>query len=96
MPEDQKRIITAKVRDGYRMYLESIGATLEEKKTDILDGDDMESFSPVLLKELEKYGKIIDETITKIQNLLIKNHTVITEEQKVVLERIEADLVRIK
>lgn len=56
----------------------------------------MESFSPVLLKELEKYGKIIDETITKIQNLLIKNHAVITEEQKVVLERIEADLVRIK
>lgn len=96
MPEDQKKIITAKVRDGYRMYLESIGETIEEKKVDILDNDDTDNFSPLLLKELEKYTKIIDDSIVKIQNLLIKNHEIITEEQKAVLERIEIELVQIK
>ena len=32
----------------------------------------------------------------KIQNLLVKNHETITEEQKAVLERIEMELVSIK
>ena len=95
MSDDQKKIITAKVKDGYRMYLESIGQKIEEKP-DILKNEDNEDFSPQLLKEIEKYGKDIDETILKIQNLLIKNHEIITEEQKAVLERIEMELVSIK
>lgn len=78
------------------MYLESIGKTLEENKKNTPDADDTAEFSPLLLKELEKYTKIIDETITKIQNLLIKNHEIITEEQKTILERIEIELVQIK
>lgn len=77
------------------MYLESIGQKVEEKP-DILKNEDNEDFSPQLLKEIEKYGKDIDETILKIQNLLIKNHEIITEEQKAVLERIEMELVSIK
>ena len=84
MPDDQKKIITAKVKDGYRMYLESIGQKVEEKP-DILKNEDNEDFSPQLLKEIEKYGKDIDETILKIQNLLVKNHETITEDQKAVL-----------
>ena len=95
MSDDQKKIITAKVKDGYRMYLESIGQKIEEKP-DILKNEDNEDFSPQLLKEIEKYGKDIDETILKIQNLLVKNHETITEEQKAVLERIEMELVSIK
>lgn len=95
MSDDQKKIITAKVKDGYRMYLESIGQKIEEKP-DTLKNEDNENFSPQLLKEIEKYGKDIDETILKIQNLLIKNHEIITEEQKAVLERIEMELVSIK
>lgn len=95
VPEDQKKIITAKVKDGYRMYLESIGGKVEDT-VDILKKDDTEEFSPQLLKELEKYGKIVDETIVKIQNILVANHEIITPEQKTVLERIEMDLVGIK
>lgn len=98
MSEDQKKLITAKVKDGYSMYLESIGGKVEEKNTTApnpLDEEELD-FSPQLLKELQKYSKIIDETITKIQNLLIKNHDTITAEQKAILERIEVDLVQIK
>lgn len=97
-PEDQKKLITAKVKDGYNMYLESIGGKIEEKKTPVqnpLDEEELD-FSPQLLKELQKYSKIIDETITKIQNLLIKSHDVVTAEQKAILEWIEVDLVQIK
>lgn len=95
--EEQKKIITAKVKDGYNMYLESIGWKVEEKveQKNMID-DDATDFSPQLLKELEKYWKIVDDTITKIQNLLIQNHEHITEEQKALLEHIETDLVQIK
>lgn len=95
MPEEQKKIITAKVKDGYRMYLESLGQTVEEKK-EATKVDEAEDFSPILMKELEKYGKIVDETIAKIQNTIVKNHEIITEEQKAMLERIELELVQIK
>lgn len=94
-PENQKKLITAKVKDGYNMYLESIGEKIEEKKVDNTS-DELDRFSPELMKELEKYGKIIEDTTIKIQNLIAKNHEIITPEQKSVLERIEMSLVNIR
>lgn len=96
MPEDQRRMITAKVRDGYKMYLESVGGNIDDLKPKTQTEAEVEGFSVSVLKELEKYVKIIDDTITKIQNLLIKNHAIITPEQKSLLERIELELVQIK
>lgn len=97
MSEDQKKLITAKVKDGYNMYLESIGKKIDDmaQEKSKVDDEQME-LSPQLLKEIEKYSKIIDETTIKIQNLLIKNHDVITVEQKSILERMEVELVQIK
>lgn len=94
--EEEKKIITLKVRDGYNMYLESIGKKLEDEKKDETGDKWLEDFSPQLLKEVEKYSKIIDETIVKIQNLLIKNHEIITTEQKSILDRVEMELVSIR
>jgi len=31
MPEESKKIITAKVKDGYRLYKESIGENIDEE-----------------------------------------------------------------
>lgn len=97
MSEDQKKLITAKVKDGYNMYLESIGKKIDDmaQEKSKVDDEQME-LSPQLLKEIEKYSKIIDETTIKIQNLLIKNHDVITVEQRSILERMEVELVQIK
>lgn len=96
--EDQKKIITAKVKDGYRLYIESTGGQFKEepKKNLTIDEQEIQEFSPQLLRELEKYAKLTDETIEKIQNLLIRNHATITPDQKGSLERIELELVQIK
>lgn len=85
MPEEQKMVITAKVKDGYNMFLASQGRDEQEVKVDKFAEETIE-LSPELLKELEKYNKLVLDTITKIQNLLIKNHEIITSEQKSVLE----------
>jgi hypothetical protein len=31
MPEESKKIITAKVKDGYRLYKESLGEDMDEQ-----------------------------------------------------------------
>ncbi len=96
-PEEQKKILTAKVKDWYRMYLESIGEEdREEQKKMNTEQKELQDFSPQLLKEIEKYNKTIDETIEKIQNLIIKHHAVIFPEQKSLLERLELELAQIK
>ena len=46
----------------------------------------------ILIKQKNIHGVFI----LKIQNLLIKNHEIVTEEQKAVLERVEMELVSIK
>lgn len=94
--EDQKKMMTAKVQDGYRMYLDSIGKKEEDFKQKTPEKSELEGISEVLLKEIERYTKIIDDTISKIQNLLIKNHEIITPEQKSLLERTEITLVQLK
>lgn len=96
--DEQKKIITAKVKDGYRLYVESMGGEIveEPKKNLTIDEQEIQDFSPQLLRELEKYSKLIDDTIEKIQNLLIRNHETIEPRQKSQLERIELELVQIK
>lgn len=95
MSEDQKKIITAKVKDGYVMYKQSLWIdvnerTLSEKESEMAD------ISPQVLKELEHYNQIIDSTTEKLQNLILKYHNTISPEKKIELENIENTLVQSK
>lgn len=96
MPEDQKKTITAKVRDSYRMYKASVGEDINDAKVETQDEQDIHAISPQILKEIEKYVLIIDSTIEKIQNLFLKYHSVVNPERKIQLEHIEQNLLQIK
>jgi hypothetical protein len=76
MNEEQKKTITAKVRDSYRMYKATLGENIDQVK-ETTEQVEMKEISPEILKEVEKYGLIIDSTIEKIQNLLLKYHNII-------------------
>jgi hypothetical protein len=45
---------------------------------------------------MEKYTKVVDETLEKSQNLIVKYHTIISPEQKNILERIQLELTQIR
>ena len=48
MPEESKKLITAKVKDGYRLYRESMGADLEaeeDMKSRTQDQQEMQEIS---------------------------------------------------
>lgn len=94
MNEQQKKMITAKVRDGYMMYKQSMGFDTTEKKTQTEKEVDMQEISPLMLKEIAHYTTIIDSTIEKIQNLFLKYHNTITPEKKIELENIENTLAQ--
>ena len=99
MPEESKKLITAKVKDGYRLYKESIGEDMDEEeelKLQTVDQQELQEISGDVLKEIAKYGVIIDSSIEKIQNLFLKYHETITPEQKVQLENLENQLVQTK
>lgn len=99
MPEESKKIITAKVKDWYRLYRESMGADLDaedEMKWRTQDQQEMQEISWEVLKELAKYSTVIDSSIEKIQNLFLKYHQTITPEQKAKLETLENTLVQTK
>lgn len=99
MPEEAKKIITAKVRDGYRLYKESLGQDLDEqdeKKGQSVDQQEMQEISREVLKEIEKYTKVIDSSVEKIQNIFLKYHETITIEQKSKLENLENILIQTK
>lgn len=85
MNEEQKKAITAKVRDSYRMYKTSIGENIDEIK-ETKDEMEMREISPEILKEVERYGLIIDSTIEKIQNLILKYHNTIPWDKKAELD----------
>ncbi len=75
MPEEAKKLITAKVKDGYRLYRESLGDDMDmedEKKTRTEDQKEMEEISWEVLREIDRYWKIIDSSIEKIQHLFLK------------------------
>lgn len=99
MPEEAKKIITAKVKDGYRLYKESIGENIDEQneaKWKTQDQIDLQEISGEVLREIEKYSKIMDSSIEKIQNLFLKYHETITPEQKRTLEDLENSFVQTK
>jgi len=99
MPEESKKLITAKVKDGYRLYKESIGEDMDEEdelKLQTADQQELQEISGDVLKEIARYGVIIDSSIEKIQNLFLKYHETITPEQKVQLENLENQLVQTK
>ena len=94
MNEQQKKMITAKVKDGYIMYQQSLGIDTTEKRIQTEKEVDNEEISPQVLKEIEHYNTIIDSTVEKIQNLFLKYHNTITPEKKHELEDIENVLVQ--
>lgn len=96
MPEEQKKTITAKVKDSYRLYKQSIGESTEEIKVKTQDEQDIQEISPQILREIEKYVLIIDSTIEKIQNLFLKYHSAVTPEKKIELEQMENALLQAK
>lgn len=96
MTEDQKKVITAKVRDGYMLYQQSMGIDTSTKKAQSEREIDMAGISPQVLKEIAHYNGIIDSTIEKIQNLFLKYHNTISIEKKSELESIEAVLAQSK
>ncbi len=99
MPEESKKVITAKVRDGYRLYRESMWVDLdleEEKMWQTQDQQEMQEISWEVLKELAKYSTVIDSSVEKIQNIFLKYHQTITSDQRMALEELENTLVQIK
>ncbi len=99
MPEESKKIITAKVKDGYRLYKESLWEDMDEQddlKSKTEDQQEMQEISGEVLKEIEKYSKVIDSSIEKIQNIFLRYHDKITPEQKINLENLENSLIQAK
>lgn len=96
MNEEQKKVITAKVRDGYSLYQQSLGIEVGEKKIKTEKEEDLSEISPQVLKEIARYNEIIDSTVEKIQNLFLKYHNTITPEKKKQLESLEMNLVQAK
>lgn len=97
MPEEQKKIITAKVRDSYRLYKQSLWENIDEKKMEKTDEErDVSQVSVQMLREIEKYTLISESTIEKIQNLFLKYHNTISPEQKNALEKLEQSLLQVK
>lgn len=95
MNEEQKKVITAKVRDSYRMYKESVWEDIDEIK-ETQDQIEYHEISPEILKEVEKYWLIIDSTIEKIQNLVLKYHWTIPGDKKMHLDEIVQILLQSK
>ena len=99
MPEESKKIITAKVKDGYRLYKESLGENIDKEdeiKWQTIDQQEMQEISWGVLKEIEKYSKVIDTSVEKIQNLFLRYHEIITPQQKINLENLENTLIQTK
>jgi len=96
MDETQKRVITAKVKDGYSLYQQSLGIDVNEKKIKSEKENDLAEISPQVLREIAHYNDIIDSTVEKIQNLFLKYHNTINGEKKKELENIEMSLVQAK
>lgn len=96
MGDDQKKIITAKVKDGYELYRQSlwIDGWFQKQKTE--KESDLVGISPQILKEIEHYTDIIDSTVEKIQNLFLKYHNTLIPEKRLELENIEMNLVQAK
>ncbi len=97
MSEEQKKVITAKVRDSYRLYKATLWENIDERKIEqTQDQQDIQEISPQILREIEHYTLVWDSTIEKIQNLLLKYHATIPDEKKIELEKLEHSLLQTK
>lgn len=96
MDEEQKKVMTAKVKDGYVMYQQSQWIDVLNKKEQTDKEKDFAEISPQVLKEIAHYNEVIDSTIEKIQNLLLKYHNTISLENKKALEDQEMILAQAK
>lgn len=97
MNEEQKKVITAKVKDGYSMYQQSIGIDISlDRKIKNEKEEDLAEISPQILREIAHYNDIIDSTVEKIQNIFIKYHNTLNADKKVALENLEMNLVQAK
>lgn len=99
MPEESKKVITAKVKDGYRLYKQSLGEDMDEEdelRSKTEDQQDMQEISVEVLKEIDKYTKVIDTSVEKIQNIFLKYHETVTPEQRLNLENLENVLIQTK
>jgi hypothetical protein len=65
-------------------------------KKETKDEQEIHEISPQILREVERYSLIIDSTLEKIQNLLLKYHTTVPLEKKISLESIEKMLLQMK
>jgi hypothetical protein len=100
-PEDQKKIITAKVKNGYDLYIQNTKtkeqqADEDEDERNDINGDVYNQISVETKREIEKYNKVIDTIIEKIQNLTIKYNQSISEERKLKFEELQQALYQSK
>lgn len=96
MNEEQKKVITAKVKDGYSLYKQSMGININQSHNQTEKENDNIGISSQVLKEINHYSTVIDSTIEKIQNLFLKYHKTITPEKRQELENIESVLSQAK
>ncbi len=101
MPEDQKKIITWKVKSGYDLYINNTKTQEdtdkeEEKNEKDVNANVYEQISPEMRREIEKYNKIIDDIILKLQNIVIKYNNSLTPERKQRFEELQQALYQSK
>ncbi len=101
MPEEQKKIITWKVKSGYELYINNTrtqeDVDQEEKASEKdINADVYDQISPEMKREIEKYNKIIDDIILKLQNIVIKYNNALTPDRKQKFEQLQQALYQSK
>jgi bifunctional DNA-binding transcriptional regulator/antitoxin component of YhaV-PrlF toxin-antitoxin module len=95
MSDDQKKVITAKVKDTYSMYRASQGEVIVEKKQTEKEKE-LKDISPQMLKEIEFYSKTIDSILLKIEETFTKYGQIVTPTKRSDLERFQQVLQQSK
>jgi len=95
MSDDQKKVITAKVKDTYSMYRASQWEVIVEKKQTEKEKE-LKDISPQMLKEIEFYSKTIDSILLKIEETFTKYGQIVTPTKRSDLERFQQVLQQSK
>jgi hypothetical protein len=96
MGEEQKKIITAKVKDTYAMYKSTQWEEVKQEKKETEKEKEMKEISSWLVKEIDFYSKIIDSTIVKIQDVFTKYSSIVTPTKRSDLEKLQQILQQSK
>ena len=96
MSDDQKKVITAKVKDTYSMYRASQWDVVVEEKPQTEKEKELKDISPQILKEIEFYGRIIDSILLKIGETFTKYWQVVTPTKRSDLEKFQQVLQQSK